>query len=110
MSRHLAHPDNGSEHWFSMRSSYQDWRLPMDITLELHLPNQPVCMVRTEEFSNSGASLIVDAANRPALGTQVALRVVGTLGADETPPLVTALVVAHTPEHIAVTFIEPLIY
>lgn len=81
-------------------------RLPMEVEVELHRSGQPMCLVRTEDLSCGGVLLILGSADRPPLGTQVQVRVVGTLGEGEAPPLVDALVVRHAPDGVAVQFAD----
>lgn len=81
-------------------------RLPVEVEVELHRAGQPMCVVRTEDLSCGGVLLILDGVARPPLGTPVQVRVVGTLGAGEVPPLVDALVVRHAPDGVAVKFFD----
>ena len=81
-------------------------RLPMEVEVELHCPGQPVRLVRTDDLSHGGISLVLDHADRPPLGTWVKVRVVGMLGEGETPPLVDGLVVRHVGEGLAIQFAD----
>lgn len=81
-------------------------RVPMEIDVELHRAGHPVCVVRTEDLSLSGVLLVLGGIEQPPLGSLVQLRVVGTLGDGETPPLVDALVVRHVLTGVAVQFLE----
>ena len=79
-------------------------RLPMEVEIELHRAGQPMRVVQTEDLSAGGVLLILDAVDHPPLGTLVQVRVVGTLGEGETPPMVDAMVVRHAPAGVAVEF------
>lgn len=79
-------------------------RLPLEVEVELYCAGQPMRVVRTEDLSCGGVLLILGGIERPPLGTQVQVRVVGTLGEGESPPLVDALVIRHAPDGVAVKF------
>jgi len=81
-------------------------RLPFEVEVELHRPDLPVCVVRTEDLSNGGVLLILEDADWPPVGSRVQVRVSGPLGGDESAPLVEALVVRHAVEGVAVCFNE----
>lgn len=81
-------------------------RLPMSVEVELYRPGQPTLAIETEDLSGGGVFLVMDAADRPSLGERVRLRLVGTLGAGETPPIVDAVVVRHSEKGVAVEFSE----
>lgn len=81
-------------------------RIPMAVEVELHRSGQPVCLVRTDDLSHGGVLLTLDHDDRPPLGTLVQVRVVGTLGDGETPPLVAAVVVRHLNEGVAIQFVD----
>ena len=79
-------------------------RLPLEVEVELHRAGQPMRVVQTEDLSIGGVLLLLDDADRPPLGTLVQVRVVGTLGEGETPPMVDARVVRHAPAGVAIQF------
>jgi hypothetical protein len=81
-------------------------RFPVTIEVELYRPGRPMQVVRTEDLSSGGVRLILDDDDRPPLGAKVRVRVVGTLGEGESPPLVEALVVRHASDGVAVKFAE----
>jgi hypothetical protein len=81
-------------------------RFPVTIEVELYRSGRPMQVVRTEDLSNGGVRLILDDDDRPPLGAKVRVRVVGTLGEGESPPLVEALVVRHASDGVAVKFAE----
>ena len=82
-------------------------RIPMEVDVELYCPGEQMRIVRTQDLSGGGVLLLFSADDRPALDTQVQVRVVGTLGDEgEAPPLVEGRVVRHLPEGVAVEFID----
>lgn len=82
-------------------------RIPMEVEVELHCPDEPVRVVRTRDLSGGGVMLLMPAEERPQPDARVHVRVVGTLGDEgETPPLVAGRVVRHLPEGVAVEFID----
>jgi len=68
-------------------------------------PGAEARVLRTADLSHGGLLVAEDRA-LPAIGTAVELRVLGTLGGDEPPPLVRGRVVRHTPEGFAIAFDE----
>ena len=82
-------------------------RIPMEVEVELYCTGEEMRIVRTQDLSGGGVLLLLREEDRPAPGTQVQVRVVGTLGDEgEQPPLVEGRVVRHLPEGIAVEFID----
>ncbi|MBK1717767.1 pilus assembly protein PilZ [Thiocystis violacea] len=81
-------------------------RLPFEVEVELYRPDCPTCVVRTEDLSNGGVLLLLEATDRPAIGTQVRVRVSIPLGGDDGAPLVDATVVRHTDDGVAIRFDE----
>jgi c-di-GMP-binding flagellar brake protein YcgR len=81
-------------------------RLPFEIEVELHLPDQPICLVRTEDLSNGGVMLILNGMDWPAIGSRVRVRVAYPLGGEDDTPLVDATVVRHAEEGVAIQFDE----
>jgi c-di-GMP-binding flagellar brake protein YcgR len=82
-------------------------RIPMEVEVEFHCPGGEMRVVRTRDLSGGGVLLVISETERPPLGAQVQVRVVGTLGDEgETPPLVAGRVVRHLPEGVAVEFVD----
>ncbi|HSP01589.1 MAG TPA: PilZ domain-containing protein [Thioalkalivibrio sp.] len=79
-------------------------RLPMEVEVELHVPGEPMRVTRTQDLSGSGVLLLLAKEECPAPGTQVQIRVVGSIGEGEEPPLVPARIVRHVGEGVAVEF------
>lgn len=80
-------------------------RLPLEVEVELRCPGVPAWILRTTDLSHGGL-LVNDAPEIPALGTPVRVQVVGTLGNDERPPVVTGRVVRHVTGGFAIAFDE----
>ena len=76
----------------------------MAVEVELYRPERPMCVVRTEDLSNGGVLLILDAEERPAVGDKVRVRVAGLLGGGEAAPMVEATVVRHAEAGVAIQF------
>lgn len=79
-------------------------RIPMEIDVEVHCPNSLVHVLRTVDLSHSGLLLVMDSPDRPPVGSQLKIQVVGRLGNGERPPLVEARVVRHVDKGFAVLF------
>lgn len=79
-------------------------RIPVEIDVEVHCPNTPIQVLRTADLSHIGLLLVMDSPDRPPVGSQVKIQVVGNLGNGERPPLVTARVIRHVDEGFAVLF------
>lgn len=79
-------------------------RVPIEVEIELYRDGCETLMLRTENLSDSGVLILMDEEDRPDIGMNVKLRVVGPLGGGEEPPLVEAVVVRHCEEGIGLAF------
>lgn len=76
----------------------------MQVEVELHRAGQEVEVVLTEDLSEGGVFVRMDGLEFPPVGSRVHLRLVGTLGEGETPPMVEAVIVRHLPNGVALAF------
>jgi len=76
----------------------------MQVEVELHRPDGEVEVVWTEDLSEGGVLILMEASEHLPVGSRVRLRLVGTLGEGETPPLVEAVIVRHLSNGIALAF------
>jgi hypothetical protein len=72
--------------------------------VELTHPQLGTLHLETADLSDGGVFLKASAEQRPPIGEEVTLRVVGTLGGEE-PPLVPARIVRHTSTGMGLEFL-----
>jgi hypothetical protein len=82
-------------------------RYPIDVEVEITEPAIGRVVVVTRDMSDGGVFLrVAPGQGRPALGSEITLRVTQTLGGEE-PPLVRGRVVRATDDGIGVAFLDP---
>lgn len=80
--------------------------LPLEVEVEIRCKGQPNRIFRTAQLHPGGLLLFSDDQLRPDLGVNLLIQLVGTLGQDETPPIVKARVRLHVPGGFTVVFEE----
>ncbi|MDH5784039.1 MAG: PilZ domain-containing protein [Chromatiales bacterium] len=80
-------------------------RIPLPVDVEVRVDGTELMVLETLDISNGGAFIKASAEQCPPVGTEILLRVKGSLGGEE-PPVVRARVVRITPDGIGVQFLE----
>ena len=80
-------------------------RIPVPMNIEVRIEGAEMVVLETIDISNGGAFIKATPEQCPALGTEIALKVKGSLGGEE-PPTVRALVVRTTQDGMGVQFLD----
>jgi hypothetical protein len=80
-------------------------RIPVPMDIEVRRSGVEMMVLESADISNGGAFLKVEPRHCPPVGTELQLRVKGSLGGEE-PPTMHARVVRTTHEGVGVEFLE----
>ncbi|MGM0676821.1 PilZ domain-containing protein [Ectothiorhodospira marina] len=80
-------------------------RLPVEVAVELFREGQPARRVQTRDLSGNGVLLLISGEDAPVVGERIQVRVEGTLGDGEAPPVVHGRVVRVSDREVAVEFL-----
>ncbi len=80
-------------------------RIPVPMDIEVQMDGAEATVLETIDISNGGAFIRAAAEQCPAVGSEVSLKVKGSLGGEE-PPTVRARVVRTTSEGMGVAFLD----
>ena len=81
-------------------------RIPVPMDIEVRMDGADMVVLETIDISNGGAFIKAEPQQCPPVGTELSLRVRGSLSGEE-PPTVQARVVRITDEGMGVEFLTP---
>ena len=80
-------------------------RIPVPMDIEVRIDGAEMMVLETVDISNGGAFIKATAEQCPSVGTELFLKVKGSLGGEE-PPTVRARVARTTSEGMGVEFLD----